>query len=475
MNLRSNKTNKHVQRIKQEQPSPNPIHTQDKAKARVKVRSRLNINENIQSIQGTEPLDLTTQRPKVRSNVFGSTQAHKINCLELGSHCKQKKTDENGNQGNLPSSRINKTQCVWFISKIMFFVYCIYKFGWYGFLMSCILVVINISLNVTKFVIGIIKESSSKAKIYHHELFDIKCLNDLLKNNCLTNRTSRTKTLHQRKESVHINESDDTPKLFVLEIDSESNSMNLNTITDIVTYIISQANENDKVVLKLSSPGGSVSEFGAISSQLIRLRSACIPLTVCVDTVACSGGYMIACVANQILAAPFAYIGSIGVVAEMPNFSKLMHKYQIDYHTFTCGKFKRTVTPYSPINKQGKDKFLDNMNMIHNAFKEHILTFRKFNNDIFENKIATGDCWLACDAIELKLIDGICTADEYIYSHVNSSTILHISQKIKIKSLWKEMSFLKMGVTKSLMKTFEFYSKQLHGSNSDFGNMNLCK
>jgi len=195
---------------------------------------------------------------------------------------------------------------------------------------------------------------------------------------------------------------------------------------DIITQV---ATPKDEVVVRIDSAGGTVNGYGHAASQLLRIRDAGVPLTICVDQIAASGGYMCAAVADKIIAAPFAYIGSIGVVAGMPNFVGLMQKMGVGYVELTAGEHKRTLTPFSEPTPQQKAIELERLHAIHSAFK-NLIKQRRPNLDI--DKVADGNYWLAVDAKELGLVDSIETSDEYLSRQSKANRrILKITCKSK--------------------------------------------
>ena len=101
------------------------------------------------------------------------------------------------------------------------------------------------------------------------------------------------------------------------------------------------AQPEDQVIIRLENHGGVVHEHGLAASQLVRIREREIPLTIVVDKVAASGGYLMACVANRILAAPFAILGSIGVLAQIPNFNRLLDSHGVDFEMITAGPVQK--------------------------------------------------------------------------------------------------------------------------------------
>ncbi len=201
-----------------------------------------------------------------------------------------------------------------------------------------------------------------------------------------------------------------------------------------ISFLLQIAQPADEIVVRITSPGGAVPQYGLASSQLERLKQAGLRCVVCVDTVAASGGYMMASVADKIIAAPFAIIGSIGVVAGIPNFHRVLQKNEVDYHLFTAGKYKRTVTPFSEVTDEGKQKLQDDLTAIHEAFKQHIKDGRP---DVDIEAIATGEYWLASQAKEKGLVDEIMTSDDYLCSKLDDCEIIEIKTEIEQNRLEK--------------------------------------
>lgn len=201
--------------------------------------------------------------------------------------------------------------------------------------------------------------------------------------------------------------------LFVINFNGDTKGSEVENLRQQVDAILDVATDKDEVIVNLTSPGGMVNSYGLCASELTRIRDRNINLVCTVDSVAASGGYLMACVANKIVAAPFSYIGSVGVVASIPNFNKVLNKHDIEYEQITAGKYKRTLTFFGENTDEGRAKFKEELELIHMRFKEQILKYRP-NLDI--DKIATGEHWLAMDALNYGLIDEISTSDEYIYN-----------------------------------------------------------
>ena len=199
-------------------------------------------------------------------------------------------------------------------------------------------------------------------------------------------------------------------------------------LRDEITAILSIAEKHDEVLLKIESPGGSVNGYGLAASQLQRIRDKKIPLTISIDKIAASGGYLMACVANHIVAAPFAIIGSIGVVAQIPNFHRLLKKNDIDVELITAGEYKRTLTLFSENTDKARKKFQEDLEKIHEAFRDYVFTFR---GALDIDKVSTGEHWLAKDAFELKLIDALQTSDDWILDRMKQFNVFQIKRYAK--------------------------------------------
>jgi len=219
-----------------------------------------------------------------------------------------------------------------------------------------------------------------------------------------------------------------TKAVYVLDFHGDIRASAVANLRREITTILTAATMEDEVVLKLESGGGMVTSYGLAASQLDRLRQKDIPLTICVDKVAASGGYMMACVANKILAAPFAVVGSIGVVAQMPNFHRLLKEHNIDVELLTAGKYKRTLTIFGQNTDEGREKFIEDIEQIHSQFKDYVQE-RRPSLDIEET--ATGEIWSGQMAKDKHLIDGIMTSDEYLLAACDDSDVYEVKYKQK--------------------------------------------
>lgn len=224
---------------------------------------------------------------------------------------------------------------------------------------------------------------------------------------------------------------DEKSRLFVLNFHGDIQASAVESLRKEIDAVLSLANpEKDGVLLKLESPGGVVHGYGLAASQLQRLKNRKIPLTIAVDKVAASGGYMMACVADKIISAPFAIIGSVGVVAQVPNIHRLLKKHDIDVDVMTAGEFKRTVTLVGENTEKGKQKFQQELEETHQLFKNFVSQHRP-QLDIA--KIATGEHWFGEQALGLNLVDEISTSDDLILNAVKEQDVIEIKYRRKKK------------------------------------------
>ena len=242
---------------------------------------------------------------------------------------------------------------------------------------------------------------------------------------------AKKKQLSDEKKAIKKAAELDPPKrskVYVLNFDGNISASAVGHLREEITAVLTQATPNDEVLLKLESSGGMVHSYGLASSQLDRLRKKNVPLTVCVDKVAASGGYMMACVADKILAAPFAIIGSIGVVAQMPNFNKVLKKHDVEFELLTAGEHKRTLTMFGENTDKGREKFVEELEETHQLFKEYVSS-RRPQLDI--DKIATGEIWYGARAKDIALIDDIQTSDEYLVSRIENADVFEVAYVFK--------------------------------------------
>jgi serine protease SohB len=241
-------------------------------------------------------------------------------------------------------------------------------------------------------------------------------------------------------------------RVFVLNFHGDVKASANDSLREAISAVLTLATPKDEVVVKIESGGGMVHSYGLASSQLARITNKDVPLTVCVDKVAASGGYMMACVANKIVAAPFAILGSIGVVAQLPNFHRLLKKNDIDYEMFTAGEFKRTVTMFGENTEKGREKFVEDIEDTHVLFKDFVSEHRP---QVDIAMVATGEVWFGRRAKDVNLVDVLQTSDEYLLDQAENADIFEVEYTLK-KSLTEKFGMAaQTAVERALLSVWE--------------------
>lgn len=231
------------------------------------------------------------------------------------------------------------------------------------------------------------------------------------------------KAKHKTEEKQDKEETE-RPRVFVLDFDGDIRASDVESLREEITALLTVAKQPDQVFVRLESGGGAVHGYGLAASQLKRITDKDIRLTISVDKVAASGGYMMACVANQIIAAPFAVLGSIGVLAQLPNFNRFLKKHDIDFEQITAGKYKRTLTVFGENREEDRQKMREELEEVHVLFKEFVKTNRP-QLDI--EKLATGEHWFGKQALDLGLVDKLQTSDDFLAEAAGDADIYQVS------------------------------------------------
>lgn len=273
--------------------------------------------------------------------------------------------------------------------------------------------------------------ASLALKPHEQDQVEIKSLNkkfgDLrlqMQKSLLSKKQAKQLAKENKKSSKKEKKSDAKPRVFVLNFVGNIKASAVKHLRKEITALLSVATPQDEVVVCLENAGGMVHEHGFASSQLERIKQRDIPLTVAVDKVAASGGYMMACVADKIIAAPFSIIGSIGVIAQIPNFNRLLEKHGVEYELIKAGDLKRTLTMFGKNTDEDRERFTEQMEETHTLFKD----FVKGNRDQIDiQEIATGEHWLGIRALELKLVDELMTSDDYLMKKSETADVYEIT------------------------------------------------
>lgn len=236
------------------------------------------------------------------------------------------------------------------------------------------------------------------------------------------------KRLHKqrRKENKARRKGEPTSRkrrLFVLNFHGDLHAHAVDELREEISAVLQVAESGDEVLLRLESEGGLVHAYGLAASQLARFKARGIPLTAAVDKVAASGGYLMACVADRIIAAPFAVVGSIGVVAQLPNFNRLLRRMDVDYELHTAGEFKRTLTLFGENTEAARAKFREELEETHTLFKQFVAAHRP---QLDLPRVATGEHWFGTRALELKLVDALQTSDDYLLQKIDEAELIEL-------------------------------------------------
>jgi len=226
------------------------------------------------------------------------------------------------------------------------------------------------------------------------------------------------------------------PRLFVLDFHGDLLATEVGGLRETISALLQEAGEGDEVLVRLDNAGGAVHEHGLAASQLLRIRRRGIALTVAVDRVAASGGYLMACVADRIVAAPFAIIGSIGVIAQLPNFHRWLEHQGIDFELHTAGDYKRTLTLFGENTDTGRTKLREHLEETHQLFKDFI---REYRQGIDLEKVATGEYWYGEQALGLGLVDALSTSDDYLLTARASRDLYRLRWQSK-KRPWQRLA-----------------------------------
>ena len=259
-----------------------------------------------------------------------------------------------------------------------------------------------------------------------------------------------------KKRKDYENKHTHGPLAFVVDFYGDIKASQVETLRDEVSTILETADaKKDEVVVRVESRGGAVPGYGLAASQLKRIRDRKIPLTVCIDKVAASGGYMMACTANTIIAAPFAIVGSIGVISMVPNLHRFLKSKNIDYEELTAGEYKRTVSLFGEISKHGREKHIKDLEDMHHLFKSHV---QKNRPSLDIDKVSTGEYWYGLRAKELNLIDKILSSDDYIGQLIKGGKKVY-KVKLSLQKSLSEKLGEKLGESSVFQKMFSFGNK----------------
>ncbi|MCB1778029.1 MAG: protease SohB [Candidatus Competibacteraceae bacterium] len=285
----------------------------------------------------------------------------------------------------------------------------------YGLFLAKAVTIVAAVLIIVGGIVALIARSSGQPEAQGR--LDIRHLNENYDRMALALKSAilpkkALKQLHkERKAHEKQREKTERRRVFVLNFHGDIRAAAVTSLREEVTAVLTTAQPEDEVLVRLESAGGLVHGYGLAAAQLLRIHDRQIKLTVAVDKVAASGGYMMACVADRIIAAPFAILGSIGVIAQVPNFNRLLKKHDVDFEQFMAGEHKRTVTLFGENTDKGRQKFQEEIEDIHALFKDFVKNHRP---QIDLDRVATGEHWFGARALDCRLVDELRTSDDYL-------------------------------------------------------------
>jgi len=304
----------------------------------------------------------------------------------------------------------------------------------YGLFLAKAVTVVAAVAAIVALIVGLSRKESPSGGLTVEKLNDkYRNLHRQLRHALLSRTERRKEHKHDKKQrkledKAHHAGPGGRRRVFVLDFKGDIRATAVSSLREEISAILGVAGTTDEVVVRLENFGGAVHEHGLAASQLMRVRDKGIPLTAIVDKGAASGGYLMACVANRIVAAPFAVIGSIGVIAQLPNFHRLLEARGVDFEQITAGRYKRTVTMFGKNTEDDRAKLREELEDIHALFKQVVTTHRP-SLDI--EAVATGEHWYGSRALELKLVDAIETSDDYLHRAAESADLYRVRYKAR--------------------------------------------
>ena len=291
-------------------------------------------------------------------------------------------------------------------------------------------------LTVVVAVVVIIGVAAAAGRKAHQEGLEVEDLNKKYKGlgktlrKAVLNKDERKQLAkdEKKRDKAEAKHPSDRPRSFIINFKGDLKASALPSLREEVSAILDVATGMDEVIVCLENHGGVVHEHGLAASQLARIRDKGIPLIVCVDKVAASGGYLMACVATKIYAAPFASLGSIGVLAQLPNFNRMLDRHGVDFEQISAGKYKRTVTMFGENTDEDRAKLKEELEDVHTLFKAAISEYRP---DLDLDRVATGEHWYGTTALQMGLADEIRTSDELLIERAADRDLYALTYRIK--------------------------------------------
>ena len=292
------------------------------------------------------------------------------------------------------------------------------------------------TLTIVVGVIAVIVTAAAAQRRATHEGLEVEDLNKKYRKlsdallHAVSTKDEQKRVAKERKREAKAEEKRETsrPRSFVIDFKGDLKASAVSSLREEISAVLDVATPDDEIILRLENHGGIVHEHGLAASQLARIRDREIPLIVCVDKVAASGGYLMACVGTRVYAAPFAILGSIGVLAQIPNFNRMLDSHGVDFEQVTAGEYKRTVTMFGKNTDEDRAKLKEELEDVHALFKDAVARYRP---TLDLDKVATGEHWYGTRALDLGLADELKTSDEVLAERAVDRDLFLVAYKIK--------------------------------------------
>jgi len=317
------------------------------------------------------------------------------------------------------------------------------------------------------FVVGVAAAASKKAResggLVVTSLNDrYRSMIDTLRDAVLPKKALKAFARTRKAESKAKEKSgEQSPRVFVIDFHGDIKATGVASLRKEVSAVLALATAEDEVLLRLENYGGMVHEHGLAAAQLVRIRDKGIPLTVTVDRAAASGGYLMACVANRIVAAPFAVVGSIGVLAQIPNFHRMLDQHGVTVEQLKAGRFKRTVTMFGENSDADRDKLREELEDVHRLFGQLIVDYRP---EVDLEKVATGEHWYGRRALDLGLVDELATSDDVLLDRLQTADLYKVQWKGRKKLAEKVAAAVEGSAAAGLRSAARAYQESRFGS-----------
>jgi len=236
-------------------------------------------------------------------------------------------------------------------------------------------------------------------------------------------------------------------RIFVIDFHGDLKATEVASLRELITCVLMAAGEGDELLVRLENAGGVLAEHGLAASQLARVRGSKVRLTVAVDKVAASGGYLMACVADHIIAAPFAAVGSVGVVMQLPNFHRLLERRGVDFELHAAGEYKRTLTLFGENTDADREKVREQLEDTHKLFKDFI---REYRPSVDLDLVATGEYWQGIQALDLGLVDAVKTSDDYLLEASADADLYLVAYAVHKRPLERLLAAVQGSVPRTL-------------------------